>query len=283
MNFKDFKKVIIENIEADKNELKIFINKELTKLPVPTVEVNKNTYIERAVQISRNHKEFKLNRLSYIPDAQKQKAREGRFNNDKEPIFYAAFTDIESPESTRYFLATELDHSLLENQDKSFNITITKWLSTESFSSIFLLFKNEYCTNRLTKAALAGIKNREEFKKLTKEDLEFFELITEEIAKTESANNYIITNIIFDFYKERGYKSIIYPGVRSKYRGNNIAILPSVIDNNWNCEFGTEFKVTQHYNNINIEAVYYIDINENKLTYREIDDKEIVGETTIER
>jgi len=283
MNFEDFKKTIIEDKQVNKDDLKAFITLWLKKLPVPTVDVNQNTFIERAVIISKDKEDFNLDRLSYIPDDIKEKAKEGRFNNAGESIFYAAFTDLDTPEATRYFLATELDHSLKSKQNKTFNFTVTKWLSTEGFPSIFLLFKKDYCTNKLTTNALEQILNSDEFKKLKKEEIEFFELITEEIAKLDSANKYSITNIVFDFYKQKGYKSIIYPGVRSKYRGNNIAMLPEITDENWTCCFGAEFKLTQTGDDIKIDAAYKINLKQDKLIYCKFGNSEIGEETNIEK
>lgn len=283
MNFQEFKKVVVDNRQADKSDLNKFLTEWLRKLPIITVEVNKDTYIERAVIISREDGEFDLNRLSYIPDNLKNLVKEGRFNNTQEPMFYGAFTDLEKPETTRYFLATELDHSLQNNQNKSFNITVTKWLSTEGFTAIFLLFKEDYCTNPLTTNALKQIKNSEEFKKLEDDEKEFFELITDEIAKPESANKYTITNIIFDFYKQKGYKSIIYPGVRSKYRGNNIAMFPEITDKNWKCCNGAEFKLTQIGNDIEIKVVYKIDLEQEKLVYSKFEKSEIGEKTRIDK
>lgn len=233
--------------------------------------------------ISKDKEEFDLERLSYIPDEIKEKAKEGRFNNAGESIFYAAFTDLDLPEATRYFLATELDHSLNGKQNKEFNFTVSKWLSTEVFQSIFLLFKKDYCTNKLTTNALEQILNSEEFKNLKKEEIEFFELITEEIAKPDSTNKYSITNIVLDFYKRKGYKSIIYPGVRSKYRGNNIAMLPEITDKNWTCCFGAEFKLTQTGDDIKIDAVYKINLKHDTLVYSKFGNSEIGEETTIKK
>ena len=283
MNFEDFKKTIIEDKQVNKNNLNEFITSWLKKLPIPSLDVNQNTFIERARIISKDKEVFNLDRLSYIPDKLKDDTKEGRFNNKRESMFYAAFTDLDVPQATRYFLATELDHSLKSNQNKIFNLTVTKWLSTEGFSSIFLLFKKEYCTNKLTSNALEQILNSDEFKKLKKEEIEFFELITEEIAKPASANKYSITNIVFDFYKQKGYKSIIYPGVRSRYRGNNIAMFPEVVDKNWVCCFGAEFKLTQTGDDIKIDAVYKINLKQDKLIYSKFGNSEIGEETNIEK
>lgn len=283
MNFDDFKKIIVDDINADKNELNKFLTEWLQKLPIPTVDVNPNTFIERAVIISKDSEEFNLDRLSYIPENLKHIAKEGRFNNAQEPMFYAAFTDLDTPEATRYFLATELDHTLQNKQDKSFNITVTKWLSTGGFTAIFLLFKKDYCTNNLTTNALEQIISSDEFKKLKKEEIEFFELITDEIAKPHSENKYSITNIVFDFYKSKGYKSIIYPGVRSKYRGNNIAMLPEITDNNWTCCFGAEFNLTQTSDDIKMEAVYKINLKQDKLVYSKFGASEFGKETRIDK
>ena len=283
MNFDDFKKIINEDKKAKKDKLSEFIIAWLQKLPIPTVEVNQNTFIERARIISKEKGKFNLDKLSYISNELKENANEGRFNNAKESMFYAAFTDLDAPQSTRYFLAVELDHSLKDRQNKSFNFTVTKWLSTESFTSIFLVFKKNYCTNHLMTVALEQILNSNEFKKLNKKEVEFFELITEEIAKPSSANNYVITNIVFNYYKEKGYKSIIYPGVRSKYRGNNIAMLPEITDKNWVCCFGAEFKLTQTGDDIVIDEVYKINLKQEELIYSKFGKSEIGERTNIEK
>lgn len=283
MDFEDFKKIISEDKKADKEELSKFINTWLHKLPIPTVEVNQNTFIERARIISKEIEKFNLDKLSYIPYELKENAKEGRFNNAKEPMFYAAFTDLDTPQSTRYFLATELDHSLKERQNKSYNFTVTKWLSTEGFTSIFFVFKKEYCTNQLMTSALEQILSSDLFKSLNKDDVEFFELISDEFAKPSSANNYIITNIVFDYYKQKGYKAIIYPGVRSRYRGNNIAMLPEIVDKNWTCCFGAEFKLTQKDENITIDEVYKINLKQNELIYSIFGKSEIGKTIKIEK
>ena len=278
MDFEDFKKIITEDKKTEKEVLRKFINSWLQKLPITTVEVNQNTFIERARIISKEKEKFNLDKLSYIPYDLKENAKEGRFNKAKEPMFYAAFTDLDTPQTTRYFLATELDHSLKERQNKSYNFTVTKWLSTKGFTSIFFVFKMEYCTNRVMTSALEQILNSDGFKSLNKEDIEFFELISDEFAKPSSANNYTITNIVFDYYKEKGYQAIIYPGVRSRYRGNNIAMLPEIVDKNWTCCFGAEFKLTQKDDNIIIDEVSKINLKQNELIYSEFGKSER-GET----
>ncbi|GJM63215.1 hypothetical protein [Persicobacter diffluens] len=283
MNHKDFVEIIENNTKADKNVLKDYILSILPRIPIPTVNVNKDTFIERAVIISHTDGDFDLDRLSYIPSKLKHLASEGRFNNAEESIFYAAFTDLDTPSATRFFLATELDHSILGYQNKTFNITVTKWLSKTSYTSLFFVFKDEYCTNDLTTNAFKELVNSNEFRNLSREDKEFLELITEEFSKTDSANKYDITNIVFDFYKRLGYNSIIYPGVRSRYRGNNIAMFPSVVDDCWECCFGAEFILVQNGDNIKMDAVKKINLKGKKLVYSDFGKSEFGEEITIKK
>jgi len=136
----------------------------------------------------------------------------------------------------------------------------------------------EYINNVIEKQTIDDIDSI-----FTDTEIEFFELITQEIAKPDSANKYTITNIVFDFYKQKGYKSIIYPGVRSKYRGNNIAMLPEITDKNWTCCFGAEFKLTQTGDDIKIDAIYKINLKQYKLIYSKFGNSEIGEETNIEK
>lgn len=282
MDLKDFEQVLAGEKKISDAQLRRYLHDRLATFPVPKVRVNKNTYIERAVRVSHFKESFGLGRLSYIPKELEHKVNEGRFNRQGERIFYAAFTDLEEPESTRYFLATELDHALLGEQQVRYPITLTKWLSTESFESIYFVFKEEYCTNDLTENARRNLLTSQ-FNGLSEEDLSFLGLITDEIANPDSPNGYAITNHVFDFYKDQGFKAIIYPGVRSRYRGNNIAMLPEVVDDCWQCDFGAEFVIRQEGMNLEIEAVDMFSVSGDTLFYRSIKEDEIGPETTIEK
>jgi len=284
MNFKDFKKIVQDDILTEESELRQFLNNELPKIPVPTVQVNTNTYIERAVLINKSHGEFDLSRLSYIPDHLKHIASKGRFNNAGEPHFYGTFTDLVKPEATRFYLAAEIDQSILGQQTKTFNYTVGKWLSTKGFPSILYIFISDYAQNDLIKTAHANYINSQEYIQLSAEQKELLTLITFELAKLKSANGYTITNIVFDYYKTKNFQSIIYPGVPGKYRGNNIAMTPNVFEQSFKFFMGAEFCLTQDVDDIDISVKNKIQKgDDNKLNYSTFDDTEIGKSSSIKK
>ncbi|MEI7474786.1 MAG: hypothetical protein WCK67_08400 [bacterium] len=284
MNFKEFKNIVQADIKADESNLRVFLFTELSKLPIPRVQVNKNTFIERAVPINKSQGDFDLSRLSYIPEHIKQIAPKGRFNNIGEPHFYGTFTDLVEPEATRFYLAAEIDQSILKQQSKTFNYTISKWRSFTSFPSILFIFKKDFCNNDLIKDAYDSYLNSTEYATLTDEQRELLVLITIELGKLKSANGYTITNIVFDFYKSIGYQSIIYPGIPGKYRGNNIAMTPNIFDRSFNFFMGAEFCLTQKNDDIEITVIFKIEVSpDNKLKYSTFDDNEIGESVSINK
>lgn len=109
-------------------------------------------------------------------------------------------------------------------------------------------------------------------------------LITVELAKLKSANGYTITNMIFDYYKSKGFPAIIYPGVPGKYRGNNIAMTPEVFDKCFVFFMGAEFCLNQIDNNIDISHVYKIEVETGtKLKYSTFGDDEIGESSSVEK
>ncbi len=284
MNFKDFKKIVLDDIKTDESKLRQFLVSELPKLPIPTVQVSSNTYIERAVCISKTSGDFDLSRLSYIPDHIKHLAPKGRFNNVGEPCFYGTFTDLIDPETTRFYLAAEIDQSILGQQIKTFNYTVGKWKSYSGFPSILFIFKQDFCQNKLIKAAHDSYIKSKEYAALTANQKELLEIITIELAKLKSANGYEITNIVFDYYKSKGFQSIIYPGVPGKYRGNNIAMTSLIFDKSFAFFMGAEFCLTQKLDDIDISVVYKIEpTTDNKLKYLTFGDDEIGDSISIRK
>ena len=284
MNFSDFKKIVQDDILADETELRQFLNSELPKIPVPTVQVNANTFIERAVLVDKSQGEFELSRLSYIPDHLKHITQKGRFNNTGEPHFYGTFTDLVKPQATRFYLAAEIDQSILGQQTKTFNYTVGKWLSKKGFPSILFIFINDYAQNDLIRAAHDKYVNSPEYIQLSAEQKDLLILITFELAKLKSANGYTISNIVFDYYKTKGFQSIIYPGVPGKYRGNNIAMTPNIFDQSFEFFMGAEFSLTQDGDNIDISVNFKIEkSNDNKLNYSIFGEMEIGESSSINK
>lgn len=283
MNFKDFKNFITNDKKADEQVLKDFIYSALDSMPTPTVKVNENTFIERAVIVTKSKGDLALSRLSYRPEHLKQETTRERFNNAGEPHFYGAFTDLKEACTTRYFLACEIDQSILNKQDIVFNFTMSKWKSIDTFPAVLFIFKNEFCNNDLIRSAYTDYINGAIYTALPKEQKELLELLTFEFAKPNSANDYVITNLVFDYYKNQGYQAIIYPGVQGKYRGNNIAMTPNIFDKSFKFYMGAEFCLTQSGDDIDISPTYTIEFKDDKLKYSKVLDEEMGEQITIDR
>ena len=121
-----FENVIIKDKRITLSDAESIILPVLRKIPAPVTDVSRNAYIERAVKVDRKEAPFDLSRLSYIPEYLKHKAKSGRFNGDEQPMFSGAFTDLDSPELTRYFLACEIEQKLLKTDKTMFRFTISK-------------------------------------------------------------------------------------------------------------------------------------------------------------
>jgi len=276
MNYQDFKNIIQNDIKAKENDLRQFLFVELAKLPTPTVQVNSNTLIERAVHIDKSYGDFDLSRLSYIPDRIKDDASKGRFNNKGEPHFYGTFTDLKNPSATRFYLAAEIDQTILGRQNKTFNFTASKWKTINGFPSILFIFDSVFCGNDLLKSAHDSYINSPVYLNLSGDQKELLKLITVELGKLKSANGYDITNIVFDYYKAKGFHSIIYPGVPGEYRGNNIAMTPMIFDKCFEFFMGAEFCLTQNGEHIVISVNYKIELDEkNNLKYSKFENEEM--------
>lgn len=278
MNTNELKTIVEQNQKVTKENLENILIPIFKKLLVPEVTVNKGTYIERAVKVDKSQIPFELSRLSYIPDKIKHLAKQGRFNNDSESLFYGAFTDLDEPEITRYFLACEIEQDLFEKENCKFKFTTSKWITIDSFTAVLFIFDEKYCGNSLIKEAYYGFQKDTIYKSLTDTEKELLKLITNELGKPKPVNGYLISNTVFDFYKEKGYKAIVYPGVQSKYKGNNIAILPEYVDKYLRFYMGAEFELDKKDMKINIDNKYRINYKGNKLEYLEFKSEEL-GET----
>jgi len=179
MNFAEFKKVVENNLKITKTEAESLILPILRKLPAPTVTVNPNTYIERAVKVNKADSPFDLSRLSYIPEDKKALARPGRFNREAESIFYGAFTDLEDPQMTRYYLACEIEQNLQTTSSScQFKFSTSKWLTIGSFPAILFIFDVKYCGSKLIKEAYDEFQTNSDYLKLSVDEKEALRLIT---------------------------------------------------------------------------------------------------------
>ena len=271
INLTELKNIVTNNQKVSQIDAASIILPILKKIPAPVVSVNKNTLIERAVSIDRSQSPFDLDRLSYIPDKLKRISKEGRFNKDLEPAFYGAFTDLEIPQLTRYFLAFEIEQNLSKIENHTFRFTISKWFTINSFDAIQFIFDERYCNNILTKTAFHAFQSNLDYINLSNDEKEALRLITIELAKPSPINGYVISNVIFDFYKNKKYGAIIYPGVQSKYRGNNIALVPYLVDKNFSFFLGAEFELIKRKKKIEIKDLYGLKISNGKLDYFEFE------------
>lgn len=269
LSLAEFKKIVEQNLKVSKVDAESIIIPILKEIPVPETTVSQDAYIERAVKIHKGKEPFELTRLSYIPEELKHKVEEGRFNRSSESIFYGALTDFNAPELTRYFLACEIEQNLLKIPNNKFSFTTTKWWVIRSFPAIVFIFDAKYCSNNLIKEAFDAFQANPVYLNLSNDKKEVLKLITIELAKPKPLYGYLISNIIFDFYKKKGFYAIIYPGVQSLYQGTNIALVPKFVDKYLVFFIGAEFELIKNGSKILVDNKYAIKRVKGKLEYYE--------------
>lgn len=230
----------LENIDFD--YIVELIKNSLVKIPFSTAKLKPGMLIDR-VRFNSPPEEtlFKSEEsVSYIKD---KKAiadfltEYGRANKPHEVIFYGAIESTKIP--TQRVTAIFEKSELLESKDsvhlEGELYTLSRWEVIKEMEVVEVVFSDlAIKSNPDTKKAfeyhfnnIYNDPNREFFLR----QLKFF---SDEFArKINSDNDYKISVAYTDVaLNHAGYSGIIYPSVKSDYKGQNVALKPSVIDNN---------------------------------------------------
>lgn len=207
---------------------------------LPIAKIKKGWFIDR-VRINKSNEIFtNIEQVSYIHDKNvlNNYVDFGRANEPKQAIFYGAIISpkIELPRVVSYFETSEL----LKELDKYDNIeeifTLSRWEVLEDIEVVEMIFSDEalkvsdYCKTSF----LNQIKN---YKHLPlaehyENQGKFFsnEFARSDVKKGE-VYKYKITSAYANYiWKNSSIKGITYPSVQSNYLGQNVALLPEIVD-----------------------------------------------------
>ena len=211
-----------------------------------------NVEVDR-VRINRNIGEIFTteNEISYREDV-KNIEKFGRANSPFQSMFYGAIStkEIKYPRITSLIETSEIFRDIPNNRftDAYFLMTLGKWTITKPVTVIDLIFSKKNIDN------IEDIKmSNQEARKIIEEqypnNVEQIELILEffsdEFAKENivTHNDYKISCIYSQVALNQGINGIIYPSVRTKALGYNIALTPSSVDYSLNLTNSSMFKI----------------------------------------
>lgn len=205
---------------------------------IPSAIVHKGSFIDRVRIHKHSHDRYCSHQdISYIHDPRiYQYIDFGRANVKRQPIFYGAITteEINLPRAVAYMETSAATRLEANNPNFRETFTLSRWEVMADIEVVEVIFSQDALNSSSTarrsfENQLPKIQNhpyREYF--LTQAG--FF---SDEYAK--SANNtphdYFITSAYANYiWQTTPLKGITYPSVKSKYEGQNIALLPGVVD-----------------------------------------------------
>ncbi len=220
---------------------------------VPTALLHKGHYIDR-VRINEGEKLFTTEHdVSYIhdPEVLKNHVGLGRSNAEKQAVFYGAIEspEIRQPRVVAYFETTKLfkkPELLPDNITELF--TMSRWRIMAEIEVVEMIFSkdaqenSEYARTSVTNQ-MSKLPN-DEIRKFCYEQGEFF---SEEFARKDVGDNqsykYKISSAYANYIWDRtAFKGITYPSVQSIYSGQNVALLPELVDKYLKLESVAVFK-----------------------------------------
>lgn len=247
---------------------------------VPTALLNKGWYIDR-IRVNKPNEVFtNFQQVSYIHDNEvlEKHVDFGRTNEPRQAVFYGSIysPQIEQPRAVAYFETSELLKEIdrFDNAEEIF--TLSRWTILEDIEVVEMIFSDEALkVNEYAKLSLENqVKN---YKHLSLSDHyerqgKFFsnEFARSDIEKGE-AFNYKITAAYTNYLQRKTHlKGITYPSVASRYLGQNIALLPEVVDKYLKLESVGMFKF-EKINGVNlpIDCIKLAtDLGENNMDFK---------------
>jgi len=251
----EIEKIIYEIKNA--NFEKLSFNKLFRKIqslqftPFPTTILRKGYYIERARINKPNEIFVSESDISYRTDFENI-TKYGRANTIGNSLFYGSFEskDIELARFVSLLEISEIFRNLEDNSitDTNFIMTVGKWKILSDIKVAEVVFDEE------------SIKNSEEIQKsfeyhikLLKKDhpkhIDKIELIlrffSNQFAKKKinTHHDYMVSAIYSYLAIENGLRGVKYPSVRADYKGHNIVLSPTIVENYLDLEVASMFRV----------------------------------------
>lgn len=208
---------------------------------VPSAIIKKGAYIDRVRVHKKGEKEFlRETDVSYIHDQEiiDKYVGFGRANREKQAVFYGAVEspEIGQPRVVAYFETSEVLKELDRHQDVTELFTVSRWRVLENIEVLEMIFSDEAL--KVSKYAQWALENQlRNYKDLPlaahyEEQGKFF---SNEFARSDvkdgQSYKYKITSAYANYiWNNTEFKGITYPSVQSNYLGQNLALLPEVVD-----------------------------------------------------
>lgn len=207
---------------------------------LPTSMLKKDHFIDR-VRINKEDEVFtSIDDISYISDIEvlKNNVEFGRANKPHQPVFYGSIISpqINIPRAVAY-LETSKKVSEIRNLKNIHEVfTLSRWRVLDDLEIIEMIFCDEAIkkNNYAKESFNSQLKNfihlplRSHYEK---QGIFFSnEFARNDIRNNESFKYKISAAYINYIWEKTPFKGITYPSVASEYRGQNVALLPSIVD-----------------------------------------------------
>lgn len=250
---------------------------------VPTALLKKGGYIDR-VRINSDNEIFSnIQQVSYIHDQSvlENHVTFGRANEPKQAIFYGAVPsqEIQMPRAVAYFETSELLKELDKYENVEEVFTLSRWRVLEDIEILEMIFSEEALkVSEYNKLSLKNqLKNyghlqlAEHYEKQGK----FFsnEFARNDIKKGENFKYKISASYVNHIWNNTHLKGVTYPSVQSKYLGQNVALLPEIVDKYLKLESVGMFKFKKE-NGQNLTIYDFkiaTDLGKNQMDFKWID------------
>lgn len=208
---------------------------------IPTAIIHKGAYIDR-VRVHRNLTDlfYKEEDVSYIHDKEiiENNVGFGRANKEKQAIFYGAVEspEIKQPRIVAYFETSPIIKELEKHPNVVELLTVSRWRVIEDIEVVEMIFSDEAL--KVSKYAQMSLEHQLQHYKhlpLAKEYEEQGRFFSNEFARSDVRPGedwkYKITSAYANYIWDHTHlKSITYPSVQSSYLGQNVALLPEMVD-----------------------------------------------------
>lgn len=217
----------------------------------PIATIFKGEYIDR-VRINKNGEIFnKIDQITYITDATTLDncTEFGRANFPKQSVFYGAIPSPQAkyPRATAYIETTKVfeDHPLPDCINEIF--TLGRWKVLEDIHILEMIFSDEALKISEYARTAFNIKISEIQNHHNKQHfIDQGKLFSEEFARSDCRNadyNYKISSAYSNYvWNATPLKGITYPSVKTEYQGQNVALLPELVDKKLELEIVVMFK-----------------------------------------
>lgn len=248
---------------------------------IPTAIIHKGAYIDRV----RIHKKltdifYKEEDVSYIHDKEiiEHYVGFGRANKEKQAIFYGAVEspEIKQPRIVAYFETSPILKELEKHNNITELFTVSRWRVIEDIEVMEMIFSDEAL--KVSKYARMSLENQlQNFQHLplAKEYEEQGRFFSNEFARSDvrpgEDYKYKITSAYANYiWANTNLKGITYPSVQSAYLGQNVALLPEIVDSSLKLESPVGIFKFERINGINqpVDSTHLaIDLGENNAAF----------------